>query len=466
MDVLRGLSIFGMVLSGTIPFGGALPAWMYHAQCPPPGHTFNPDVSGITWVDLVLPVFIFCMGAAIPLALHRKFESGYNFIKIMKNVGIRFVSLVLFAIYIAHILPRSIGAAKWNVQLLGFEMPGFDLQLLTLFGFILLFPLFQLIRDSKKKIIWRGIGWAGAIALLVFLRLAYGQVFSLHRGNIIILLLANVYLIGAVSWCFTRNNHKARLLLFIVWGGIQLCCKFTGFDSVLNEYQPLSWFFILRMTHYMLLLIPATIVGDILLERLKGNGKSPHLVENNIWNKLFHLGAGLLVLWLTAALFQRWMMALYLLTPLMLFGLWMIVKKYVPAYIQLFSMVIWLIVLGLILEPVEGGIKKDPATASYMLMTSGMALCLLIFLDYVTIFLAETGLVKLFSYTGKNPLLAYVMTTWFIFPLLKISFLFFVYQCFFPAGWPWIGVFRALILVLLTMMLVAWLTKKKIMWRA
>lgn len=466
LDVLRGLSIFGMVLSGTIPFGGALPAWMYHAQCPPPTHAFNPAVPGITWVDLVLPVFIFCMGAAIPLSLNRKIESGANWKAITENIAVRFLSLVFFAIYIAHIMPHAIGEAKTTVNFLGFEMGGYDLQWLTLLGFALLFPMFQIIRDQKKKLIWRAVGWAGAVALLLFFRNAYGQEFSLHRSNIIILLLANVYLIGALSWYLTRSNREARLVLFILWGAIQLCCKYTGFDAVLNECRPLSWFFIFRMTHYMLLIIPATMVGDLLLDRIQGRSSYSNLVENKVWNKLFHLGAGLLVIWLTIALFQRWITALYLVTPLMLLGLWWIVKTHIPAYLQMFKMVVVLIVLGLILEPVEGGIKKDHATASYMILTSGMALCLLIFFDYISNYFETSGFVKLFSGAGSNPLLAYVITTWFMFPLLKVSFLFFAYEWFYPAGWPWIGFLRALILVLLMMMLVAWLAKRKIVWRA
>ncbi|MFA5693826.1 MAG: DUF5009 domain-containing protein, partial [Proteiniphilum sp.] len=34
LDVLRGVAILMMVLSANIPFGGALPGWMYHAQVP------------------------------------------------------------------------------------------------------------------------------------------------------------------------------------------------------------------------------------------------------------------------------------------------------------------------------------------------------------------------------------------------------------------------------------------------
>ena len=36
IDLLRGFAVIGMVFSGILPFNGALPAWMYHAQVPPP----------------------------------------------------------------------------------------------------------------------------------------------------------------------------------------------------------------------------------------------------------------------------------------------------------------------------------------------------------------------------------------------------------------------------------------------
>ena len=51
LDALRGLAIILMVLSSMQAFG-ILPAWMYHAQVPPPDHVFNPGLPGISWVDL------------------------------------------------------------------------------------------------------------------------------------------------------------------------------------------------------------------------------------------------------------------------------------------------------------------------------------------------------------------------------------------------------------------------------
>ena len=71
LDALRGYAIFTMILSGSIAYGPMMPAWMFHAQVPPPNHQFNSSLPGITWVDLVFPFFIFCMGAAIPIAMKK-----------------------------------------------------------------------------------------------------------------------------------------------------------------------------------------------------------------------------------------------------------------------------------------------------------------------------------------------------------------------------------------------------------
>ena len=57
LDALRGFAILTMVLSGTVPYKG-LPAWMYHAQLPPPDRVFNPNLPGLTWVDLVFPFLL------------------------------------------------------------------------------------------------------------------------------------------------------------------------------------------------------------------------------------------------------------------------------------------------------------------------------------------------------------------------------------------------------------------------
>ena len=109
LDALRGLAILGMILSGQLPFGEqALPAWMYHAQVPPPEHKWVATLAGITWVDLVFPFFLFALGAAIPLALSRRLEQGGAKLKTALFILERGLLLGFFALYVEAIRPYVI----------------------------------------------------------------------------------------------------------------------------------------------------------------------------------------------------------------------------------------------------------------------------------------------------------------------------------------------------------------------
>src|SRR5215469_15333741 len=103
LDALRGLAVLGMAWSGMLP--DTLPAWMYHAQLPPPTHAFNDQVFGITWVDLVFPCFLFSMGAAIPLSLGRKLDGGAAPLKTAGGLLLRGLLLALFAVFGQHLRP-------------------------------------------------------------------------------------------------------------------------------------------------------------------------------------------------------------------------------------------------------------------------------------------------------------------------------------------------------------------------
>lgn len=110
IDLLRGFAVIGMVFSGILPFNGALPAWMYHAQVPPPNHVFNPNLPGLTWVDLVFPFFLFSMGAVIPAVLPQTIEMKgikNTFLQLFK----RFLVLLALAVFSFNFAPlRNISA--------------------------------------------------------------------------------------------------------------------------------------------------------------------------------------------------------------------------------------------------------------------------------------------------------------------------------------------------------------------
>ena len=97
IDILRGIAIIGMIFCANIGFNSGLPAWMFHAQTPPPTYAFDPAAAGLTWVDLVFPFFLFSMGAAFPLAMRKKFENGAGIGSTALQLLKRWAILTLFA---------------------------------------------------------------------------------------------------------------------------------------------------------------------------------------------------------------------------------------------------------------------------------------------------------------------------------------------------------------------------------
>ena len=105
LDALRGYAIITMVLSATVAWN-SLPGWMYHAQTPPPDRVFDASLSGITWVDLVFPFFLFAMGAAFPFSIKKRFEKGDTKLRLVYEAIKRGVQLTFFAIFIQHFYPH------------------------------------------------------------------------------------------------------------------------------------------------------------------------------------------------------------------------------------------------------------------------------------------------------------------------------------------------------------------------
>lgn len=103
-----------MCLSGIMPRG--LLNWIYHGYYP----QFVPDDQGVwqavenpwafragwasfTWVDWVFPMFLFAMGAAIPLALRGRLDKVGSTAKLLPHIVWRFVLLMLFAVYVQQL---------------------------------------------------------------------------------------------------------------------------------------------------------------------------------------------------------------------------------------------------------------------------------------------------------------------------------------------------------------------------
>lgn len=413
LDALRGLAILAMVLSSSIAFG-ILPAWMYHAQEPPPTHEFIPTLPGISWVDLVFPFFLFSMGAAIPLSLHKKAKQGKGFWSVFYIAMRRFILLVYFALFTLHMRPGILATT-----------PSTSDYMLAIGAFVLLFlQLYEHAEDKFKKIfnVLKVLAFVAAAVLLYCLPFKDGKGFSLYQSDIIILLLANMAFFGSLIWWFTRNHplHRAALLPFII--AILLGSSQPGsWNETVFHWSPLPWMYQFTYLKYLFIIIPGTWAGDWLLQD-KGVAESK-TNYHDILPAMAGTVAFLLVVTNVVLLFARYTVINLFVTGGGCVLLYYLLKRRVtPIFLQrFFAAGAYLLLLGLFFEALEGGIKKDPATYSYYLVTSGLAFMMLIALYALQHSRLGGGAIKFLSLNGRNPMVAYVTGNLLLLPLLKLT---------------------------------------------
>ena len=462
LDLLRGLSIFGMIFSAIVP-AGILPGWMYHVQNPPPDHLLDITVSGISWVDWVFPIFIFCMGVSIPLSGWKMAENKSRFfIHLFK----RFFLLWAFAYLVTLLHPSGI-EGKLNLILFDVPVHAYDVQVLILLGFVALFAVYWRLKPSVHRTSIRVAGTCVILVLIALFHWGYGAPLHAHSRNIIILLLSFLYLFGSLIWFITRNCLWGRWAFFLGVIGLSFLFKETGFDHWLYAQRSLSWVFHTEEIIFLMILLPATWVGDYLVGRLGWYGQKSTLTESPPVGHLFYILLISLALFLCFGLYLRWFEWILLAVSLSVLLLCLMIsrnssKNFFPLIILAAS----LLIIGLLLDHYEDGIKKVPATFSYCFTMGGISIILLLFFHYLTRQLPGSFFVRTFSRAGSNPLLSYVAFSSFLMPVLNITFLVGLYRAAYPTGEPWIGVLRAFVFVLITMYLVSILSKKKIFWRA
>lgn len=445
LDILRGLTIFGMIFCATIPYG-VLPAWMYHIQTPPPSHAVDLTLTGLSWVDLVFPVFIFCMGVAIPMSGRNKLDRYFS------ETAERFVMLWLFS-YLYVFLNFGSVDSIWA-------------QVLTVVGFLSLFPLYFVYKESNKKRVYKSLGLLAVIIVIAVGHFAFGEVISLDRRGIIIFLLAFLYLFASIIWYFTRESIKRR---WIVFGAITLFSAISMyFDLAQKAYsiESIRWIFNLEYILFLMILIPATIIGDMLLaDKEKNNGflqPDKRLIINHLFFPLLVVFTG----WLCYAFYMKLFILNLGVSTVFLFVFYLMINKYYPQYKKMFTIVALFTVIGILTDYIEGGIQKSPCTMSYCFITLSISVVLLWFAEYIALYLPKSYITRIFSGSGSNPLMSYIAFNSFLIPVFKITGLIVIYKAAFPAELPWLGVVSAAVFVLFMMALVAVLSERKIYWKA
>lgn len=461
IDALRGYAIVTMVLIATI-VTTLLPGWMSHAQTPPPTHEFNPDLPGITWVDMVFPSFLFAMGAALPFSVGNRLKKGINRLKLSATALWRGLKLAYFAILIQHFYPYMLSAPQ-------------DVRswLLAIFCFALLFPMFM-------RFPWKMPSWvrtaiqlgAMAVGALVMCNVKYadGATFSLYTSNIIILILSNVAVFATLLYIFTVDRPYWRIAALACIAGIFLSADACGtsWQSAILAYSPAPWLYNARWLKYLFVVMPGCYAGEILsgwyAVRKNDNESKPRtwvapcllaIVLVIIVSNLYFLYTRQLVLNLacTVALLAA---GLAVLKPAQQAG-------YAALWRKLFVFGSFMLLLGLCWESYEGGVKKDPVTFSYLFITGGLAFMTLIFFSIICDYYDCRRATSFLVLPGQNPMMAYVACDLLIYPVLNITGLLSYFGIFTHSA---TGAFlQGVVLTSLAVIVTMFFTRLKCIWR-
>jgi predicted acyltransferase len=455
LDILRGLFLLIMTLGFTIE-PEIFPAWMYHRQFPPPEHVLV-EIPGITWRDLAYPAFLFIMAAALPITISKRIERGIQGPALILAILKRGALLFLFALLIGHADSDTVGEYGARARVVGVA------------GFAIMFMIFtRRLPEWNARIfeIARAAGWPLALAFLILSPLLYHQTFSFARRDQIIEDLAFAAVAGSVLWYVTRSNAGARL---VALGLLLSAFLWAQEDGRLGaELSRLSLDTLVDHLQLLAVVVPGTIAGDLLLRLLRSR-KADHEARAAWSTGRLRVIAALGVVptpILLVGLYNEWVGATSILVLSLIGAGTILVSRPATQTEQVVRrLVLWAsfwLALGILLQPLEGGMKKVPGTFSYFFTMSGNTFFLLAALAVLVDLFGYRKWMGAFKKVGQNPMLCYVLFRVFLDSALDLvppigSLL--------HGGSPVEAIVRSFTIVLIVTVVVRAATERRILWR-
>lgn len=194
IDALRGLVMFTMIFVNDLAsVGEIVPDWMMHYELR------HKDANGMTFVDLVLPAFLFIVGMAIPFALGTRIGRGEQVRWVLLHVLLRTLSLLFIGVLMVNGEP--------DAQRLGWS-PALWVTLMFL-SVILAFGSIKWLRFAGFiALLWLGYVWTGP---------GGGKLVTLSPLHVrsqwwgILGLIGWSYLIGSLAFLLFRARRTALL---------------------------------------------------------------------------------------------------------------------------------------------------------------------------------------------------------------------------------------------------------------
>lgn len=275
---------------------------------------------------------------------------------------------------------------------------------------------------------------------------------------------------GFIIWMLTKQNLLLRLGLLGILMAIRLSNmpqQLGGWVSELWNFSPIPWIYKLYYLQYLFIVIPGTIVGDLILKWMQ-EIEDTTKVE---WSRVKYFIIAILMFFIDLeildGMYNRWVFETTVLTSILLIVGYLLMQnpfnKTEKFYKEVFLWACYWIILGLFFEPYEGGIKKDKATISYYFITSGMSILLIIFFSiFIDIFNKQKWF-KLLIENGQNPMIAYAGINNLIIPIFYLTGMMFLLNKY--AITPWLGFVKGLIITIFLTLAVSLFTRLKIIWR-
>jgi hypothetical protein len=344
-------------------------------------------------------------------------------------------------------------------------------NMLAILGLLVSFAVFVQPPTRWKPEVKRALRYAGAvgsIALLFVVPMLYGQVFSPERRDYIMSALAFCTIAGTLIWLFTRTRPTARIVVFCVVLAGRMAAQHVGWIGSIWYVSPVPWFYQPWYLDLLLIAIPGTFAGEQVGRWIKhgADADAPELWSNARLATLAVLGFSFLPILLIGLYERRYpgeTTAFVIATSTMLMFVARAPRSERDRILaRLYAWAALLLVVGMFVEPLEGGIKKDPHTLGFLLLMTGIAMAWLASLLVVAdVFAGRSRPLRPLAQIGQNALFAYVVFMLGIEHLLWLTGI----GHAFTSTWQ-LATLRSVVLTFLTAAIVWFATKKRLIWKA
>jgi hypothetical protein len=233
--------------------------------------------------------------------------------------------------------------------------------------------------------------------------------------------------------------------------------------------RTVNTFFSLSILDYTFLSICGSIVGDRFLAWM--NALETTESKQLSWTSARFAALGILLFAVTVlsllCLKARYVLELVvILVPLLALGNWLVRKPSTSLETLIHDVYRWgmyLLALGMLFEPYQDGIKKDPATLSYFFVSGGLAVMMLLAFTLVIEVFQKQRVVQLLIDNGQNPMIAYVAGGNLVGTILVVMGIDAYMKSTLTTPWPYFC--YSAVFTLLVALAVSFCTRKKIFLR-